>query len=132
MKKTLNAEAITNELRSASVFFPSKKSSEDAGKQPITPPSTDIDFQRRSPEQVNTRTGERPNPRTPEQVNTRTPEYMNRRTPERPIVRKSYNVFEDQHSALVRRELEGQIQGKPTSISDMVRTAIDDFLKKSS
>ena len=37
MKKALNTESITNELRGASVFFPSQKASMDVFEQPSSP-----------------------------------------------------------------------------------------------
>ncbi|MAS35624.1 MAG: hypothetical protein CL610_16560 [Anaerolineaceae bacterium] len=93
----------------------------------IKPPATKAaqsTVWQRVPEQVNTR--------SPEHPNTRTGEHVNRRTPERPIGRQSYNVFLDQHEALKRLEAQSFLSGKSLSLSDMVRQALDDYIRKQS
>lgn len=75
--------------------------------------------------------------RTPERVNRRTDEQANARTGELPkslsgkrvIKRQSYNVYADQHEALQRLEATGSLSGKGIFISEMVREALDDYLK---
>jgi hypothetical protein len=82
------------------------------------------------PEQVNTRTPEQANARTGEHLNMRTPERPHARTRERTISRESYNVFKDQHEELLRIEMEGRMSGKAVFKSEMVREALDDYLRK--
>lgn len=89
-------------------------------------------------EQANGRTGEHPNVRTPVHLNSgtparphgRTPERVNTRTDKRPISRQSYNVYSDQHLKLQRLEAESKLAGKPIPISDLVRQALDHYLKR--
>lgn len=71
---------------------------------------------------VNGRTDAHPHPRAPERANTR--------TGAREIVRRSYNVFADQHSQLMRLEGEAKLSGKPVAMSDLVRQALDQFFKR--
>ena len=64
-------------------------------------------------------------------MNTRTPEQVNSRTGERAITRQSYNVYTDQHMALKRLEAQASLSGsKSRTISEMVREAISDYLSK--
>ncbi len=81
-------------------------------------------------EQANTRTAEQVNERTPVQVNHRTGERLNERTGKRLIGRQSYNVYNDQHAKLQRLEAESKLSGKPVHISDLVRQALDTYLKR--
>lgn len=72
------------------------------------------------------------------EANTRTPEHANARTPELPksvsgkrnIKRQSYNVYVDQHEKLLRLEATSALSGKKRAKSEMVREALDEYLKK--
>jgi hypothetical protein len=75
-----------------------------------------------APESANGRTDAHPHPRTPERATAR--------TGAREIVRRSYNVFADQHNQLMRLEAEAKLSGKPVAMSDLVRQALDQFFKR--
>lgn len=123
-KKQINTAAIASELRQGSVFFqqPEPQDHPLSIAQPSAHEETAEQVNTRTPAQANTRTGERPHTRTGEQVN--------RRAQERTISRESYNVFKDQHQALIRLEAESRLSGKVTNKSEMVREALEDYLNK--
>jgi len=50
----------------------------------------------------------------------------------RVLVRRGFEWYEDQLNALKRLSIEEQLEGKPGSMSAMVREAVDDYLKKRS
>ena len=63
------------------------------------------------------------------------PERVNARPPERPngkriITRNSFEIYEDQMATLRKVSLQEKMEGKLGSMSQMVREAIDDFLRK--
>jgi hypothetical protein len=65
------------------------------------------------------------------------PERVNARTPVRPngkriITRNSFEIYEDQMDALRKLSLEEKMEGKLGSMSQMVRDAIDAYLKEKS
>jgi hypothetical protein len=62
------------------------------------------------------------------------PERENARTPVRPngkriITRNSFEIYEDQMDALRKRSFQEKLEGKLGSMSQMVRDAIDAYLK---
>jgi len=75
-----------------------------------------------------------PPPTSGESVHV-SPERVNARTPERPngkriITRNSFEIYEDQMDTLRKVSLQEKMEGKLGSMSQMVREAIDDFLRK--
>jgi hypothetical protein len=65
------------------------------------------------------------------------PERVNARTPVRPngkriITRNSFEIYEDQMDALRKLSLQEKMEGKLGSMSQMVREAIDAYLKDKS
>jgi hypothetical protein len=118
MNKKLNIAAITNELSGGSAFFPSRS----AQAQPATPPAGQ---EQAAPEPV----GEpaQPNPPLPERANARTPDRP--AAPRRIIVRHSFELYDDQVDSLRTLSLEEKMAGKLGSMSQMVRDAIDHYLK---
>ena len=65
------------------------------------------------------------------------PERVNARTPVRPngkriITRNSFEIYEDQMDALRKLSLAEKMEGKLGSMSQMVREAIDAYLKEKS
>jgi hypothetical protein len=65
------------------------------------------------------------------------PERVNARTPVRPIgkriiTRNSFEIYEDQMDALRKLSLQEKMEGKVGSMSQMVRDAIDAYLKEKS
>jgi hypothetical protein len=62
------------------------------------------------------------------------PERVNARTPVRPhgkriITRNSFEIYEDQMESLRKRSFQEKMEGKLGSMSQMVRDAIDAYLK---
>jgi hypothetical protein len=65
------------------------------------------------------------------------PERVNARTPVRPngkriITRNSFEIYEDQMDVLRKLSLQEKMEGKLGSMSQMVREAIDAYLKEKS
>jgi hypothetical protein len=72
-----------------------------------------------------------------EQANQHIPERENARPPVRPtgkriITRNSFEIYEDQMDSLRKLSLQEKMGGKIGSMSQMVREAIDTYLKKRS
>ncbi len=70
-----------------------------------------------------------------EQPKRAIPERANARTPVRPngkriITRNAFEIYEDQMDRLRKISLEEKMNGKPGSMSAMVREAIDSYLQK--
>ena len=70
-----------------------------------------------------------------EQTITKIPERVNARTPVRPngkriITRNSFELYEDQMDSLRKLSLQEKMEGKLGSMSQMVREAIDAYLKE--
>ncbi len=77
---------------------------------------------------------ERPNARTVEDPNATTPQRANAQTTtpqeiRRAIKRGSFEFYTDQLEQLQRIALEDKMQGKKGSQSEMVREALDTYLK---
>src|SRR5712692_10803056 len=109
MTKKLNTLSITNELE-GSAFFPSKQ-------QSTTPVLEKPLMQEEQPHQP---TSERENARPPVRPNGK-----------RIITRNSFEIYEDQMDSLRKHSLQEKMEGKIGSMSQMVREAIDTYLKKS-
>ena len=103
MTKKLNTHHIRSELAD-SVFF----------RTPPTPPPADS-----APSQP-------PPPIAAERANARTPE---RAAGRRIITRNSFEIYEDQMQSLRTRALQEKMAGKLSSMSRMVREAIDRYLQ---
>ncbi len=72
-----------------------------------------------------------------EQANQAKPVRASARTPVRPngkriITRNAFEIYEDQMNSLRKLSLEEKMNGKPGSMSAMVREAIDVYLEKKS
>jgi hypothetical protein len=115
MKKKLNIDGITNELRGGSAFFPDYDksdspaphlSSEAAPEQPAAP--------KMQPAETIV---ERPNAPSPVRPNGR-----------RIITRNSFEIYEDQMDSLRKLSMNEKIEGRLGSMSAMVRDAIDSYL----
>ena len=68
----------------------------------------------------------RPSQAIPERVNARTPVRPNGK---RIITRNSFEIYEDQMDALRKHSFQEKMEGKLGSMSQMVRDAIDAYLK---
>jgi uncharacterized NAD(P)/FAD-binding protein YdhS len=108
MKKTLNANAVANELRGESAFFP----------KPSPPPAVVEEAPVGEPFQ-----GERPK----ESTNVRT----NERTNARKKVRHTFDIYQDQLLSLrefaLNREM---VFGERVLLGDLVQEALDMFITK--
>ncbi|MBX3004600.1 MAG: hypothetical protein KF821_02085 [Anaerolineales bacterium] len=114
-KKQLNTENVLSELTGQSAFFP---------KDAETPtPSDEVKPNTRPPERATERTIERPTEQTPERV-IGTPARQHR------IIRRySFEAYDDQVRHLKKISLEAEIAGETRSISEMIREAVDSYLK---
>lgn len=114
-KKQLNTENVLSELTGQSAFF---------RKDTASPPqSNEVKSNTRTPERPTERPVERPTERTPERV-IETPTRQHR------IIRRySFEAYDDQVRHLKKISLEAEIAGETRSISEMIREAVDTFLK---
>ena len=69
------------------------------------------------------------NPVIPERANARTPVHPSGK---RIITRNSFEIYEDQMESLRKLSFQEKMEGKLGSMSQMMREAIDDYLKKRS
>lgn len=109
MKKKLNTDVISSELSGRSAFFPGYKNETEKASAEGTQ-STD-----------------RPTARPDGEPTTRPPD---RPTGRRIPVRRGFEFYEDQLVALKKRSLQEQLDGESGNMSQMVRDALDDYLKK--
>src|SRR5712691_1328327 len=116
MTKKLNIEAITNELEESAFFRRPQRERPEASKPTPLPEKSIV--------QEN-----QPNQDTPEQMNARSPVRPNGR---RIITRNSFEIYEDQMDSLRKLSLQDKMDGKLGSMSQMVREALDAFLKERS
>ncbi len=112
MKKSLNTDGITNELRGASLYFAREREQKE---------------QRSGPEKTVVRVA-------PPVVPVPVPPYGVPRTPVPPRrairQRQPFDVFEDQYRELKQIAESERSQGLPGSMSRMVREAIDEYLTR--
>jgi hypothetical protein len=114
MTKKLNVDAITNEL-AESAFFRRPQREQSVIDKPTPPPEKPI-VQENQPKQD-----------IPERVNARTPVRPNGK---RIITRNSFEIYEDQMDSLRKISFHEKMEGKLGSMSQMVRDAIDAYLKE--
>jgi hypothetical protein len=119
MSKKLNIDGVASELRGNSAFFPNYKKDESP-----TPPVSAQNEAQVTP--ANRRTDEATARLTGEPTNR----PVDRPTGKRVLVRRGFEWYEDQLAALKKLSLKEQLEGKDSSMSAMVREAIDDYLKK--
>ena len=115
MSKKLDTASITSELSEGSAFFRRTPVSQPQGNP--TPPL---------PEKVSPLETQ-PTERPPDEAATRP---SDRETGKRVLVRRGFEWYEDQLAALKRLSLREQMEGKPGSMSQMVREALDAYLLK--
>jgi hypothetical protein len=84
---------------------------------------------REIPAQAAQRPGTQPSPAIPERANARTPV---RPSGKRIITRNSFEIYEDQMESLRKLSFQEKMEGKLGSMSQMVREAIDAYLKEKS
>src|SRR3954466_6885048 len=123
MTKKLNITSISNELSEGSAFFPSKKIISDS---PIPQPFKETPKPTPIPTAGKTPTGES-KLTLPERANAPTDQRPNGK---RIITRNSFETYEDQMESLRKLSYKEKMEGKPGSMSKMVRDAIDEYLEK--
>ena len=114
MTKKLNVEAITNEL-AESAFFRRPQREQPETDKPTPLPEKSLAQENQSHQDI------------PERVNARTPVRPNGK---RIITRNSFEIYEDQMDSLRKKSLQEKMEGKLGSMSQMVRDAIDAYLKE--
>src|SRR5919106_5739706 len=123
MSKKLNTQSITNEL-SESAFF---RQNTQSVKQEETPPTP-------LPEKpiVQEAQAKLVAPDLPTARPSGEPVYRpdDRPTGKGLLVRRGFEWREDQLRALKKLSLKEQMEGKPGSMSQMVRDALDEYLEK--
>ena len=144
MKKKLDTDQITNELKGQSLYFEaqSKRLSKKSAKKDANVRTRERPNARTS-ERTNGRTGERVNVRTHERVNARTDERANARTGKRAntpistrkkavriIKRHSYQFYIDQVEDIKNLWLSYQAQGIDVDLADFARAAFDEYLAR--
>jgi hypothetical protein len=119
MKKQLNTDAITNELRGQSAFFPYKKApvAQQASASPDKPA---VQEPAPTPQPVPPVRGVPPVPLVRGQSPAR--RVMKQRHP--------FDIYQDQYETLQQLALEERKQGLVGSMSAMVREAIDALIEK--
>ena len=135
MKKKLDTDQITNELKGQSLYFEdqSKRLSKKTSGGERTNVRTSERANARTDERTNTRTSERSNERTDEQVNARTDERVDaqigdRKSTKRTITRHSYQFYADQVADMKGLWLSYQARGLDIDLSDLAREAFDEYL----
>lgn len=114
MKKPLNEQAITNELRGGSVFF--------------RPPSPSAPLPE-SPDHADARPPVRSTP--PADRSTEMPARADAQSDVRRVInRHAFEIYQDQLETLRRMSLEGQLAGEKISMSEMVREALDTYIDR--
>ena len=116
MTKKLNVDAITNEL-AESAFFRRPQQEQPEIDKPTPLPEKPIIQKDQSLQDI------------PERVNARSPVRPNGK---RIITRNSFEIYEDQMDSLRKISLQEKMEGKIGSMSQMVREAIDAYLKEKS
>jgi hypothetical protein len=114
MTKKLNVDAITNEL-AESAFFRRPQREQPGIDKSIPQPEKQIIQENQSYQDIS------------ELVNARTPVRPNGK---RIITRNSFEIYEDQMDSLRKISLQEKMEGKLGSMSQMVRDAIDAYLKE--
>jgi len=126
MKKKLDTNQITNELKGQSLYF------EDQSKR-LSKKTDEQHANARTSERTNVRTDERANARTDERTNARTDERANARTSRRKnakriIKRHSYQFYIDQVEDIKSLWISCQARGMDIELSDLAREAFDEYL----
>jgi hypothetical protein len=122
MKKKLNIDAMQNELRGGSAFFPSYTENQQDRPAPV-----------KREEVGNSRNGHTTSPVPP--VLPVPPVRGKENQPVRKRVMKSrhpFDVYEDQYQSLRELAMKERMQGGAGSMSAMVREALDTYIEKHS
>jgi hypothetical protein len=122
MGKNLNIASITNELAESAFFRHAQPMNQEEKPPTPLPEKPNIQEARTNPVITDLPTAR------PSDDPTYRPDY--RPTAKGVLVRRGFEWREDQLRALKKLSIKGQMEGKPGSMSQMVRDALDDYLKK--
>jgi hypothetical protein len=123
MTKKLDTTSITNELAQTAFFRQNSQPVQPHKPSPASRPATP----ERQEEQATRLPSDRATAR-PDGEATYRPD--DRPTGKGILVRRGFEWREDQLRALKKLSLQEQLAGKPGSMSQMVRDALDDYLKR--
>jgi hypothetical protein len=123
MSKKLNTASITNELAESAFFRPATQPVRQEEKLPVPLPEEPIIQEPQS------------NPAMPDRATARPGDEPTERPDDHPtgkgmLVRRGFEWREDQLRALKKLSLKEQLEGKPGSMSQMVRDALDEYLRR--
>jgi hypothetical protein len=122
MGKKLNIASITNELAESAFFRHAQPMKQEEKLPTPLPEQPNIQEARTNPVITDLPTAR------PSDEPTYRPDY--RPTAKGVLVRRGFEWREDQLRALKKLSIKEQMEGKPGSMSQMVRDALDDYLKK--
>jgi hypothetical protein len=123
MTKKLNTTSITNELADSAFFRPNTQ----LEKPEVTPPTPLPEPPVQEERQLHRILPDLPTARPDGEAVYRPDD---RPTGKGILVRRGFEWREDQLRALKRLSLKEQMEGKPGSMSQMVRDALDEYLQK--
>src|SRR5690554_1701838 len=121
MNKRLTTDSVQNELESASAFFPGFRKAEPGFQRPprVDTSSTPMPAPLPPTKKPDARATEAP----PARPNGRTP--VRRQTS-----RYAFEFYQDQVATLKQWALEEQLAGEKSSMSEMVRQAVDEYIAR--
>ena len=122
MAKKLNITSITNELTESAFFRHAQPMKEEQKLPTPLPEKPNSQELRTNPVATDLPTAR------PSDEPTYRPDY--RPTAKGVLVRRGFEWREDQLRALKKLSIKDQMEGKPGSMSQMVRDALDAYLKK--
>jgi hypothetical protein len=122
MKKQLNVDLVQNELRGGSAFFPGYKAGET--QEPATPPPLAPKPRRERPAEPMTL------PRQASGAPAPTTSLAPVSQEKRPLIRRTFDLYEDQLNYLTKESLQERLAGKEGSMNAMVREALDEWIAK--
>jgi hypothetical protein len=112
MKKKLNVDVIQNELRGGSAFFPGYKGSDSPPRLPTEPAKAAVKDSALGSVPVTAPQTTPPSPQKKRAIRTRHP----------------FDIYEDQYIDLRKLSLKLQMKGIKSSMSQMVREALDPYI----
>src|SRR5690349_18446632 len=122
MKKQLNVDLVQNELRGGSAFFPGYQGS--GSEEPAILPSP-------APEpKIKPVSAPKPLARKAQVVKEIAVSPVPVSQEKRPLIRRTFDLYEDQLNYLTKESLQERLAGKEGSMNAMVREALDEWIAK--
>jgi hypothetical protein len=122
MKKQLNVDLVQNELRGGSAFFPGYQGS--GLEAPATPLSPALE------PKIKPVLAPKPPARRAQAVKEITVSPIPVSREKRLLIRRTFDLYEDQLDYLTKESLQERLAGKEGSMNAMVRSAIDEWIEK--